>query len=111
MNDDEIEIDQTWFANHVRSSNYLLQIIKCYKDLRNNMKDESLMVFSLPINVKQTDKGVIATSVNDTTRHYIPLFVRLSANTKIDNSAYLQVCTFLKTKFNSFYFYQLDQIS
>lgn len=88
------EIDPILYQEHVRESQYLLQIVKC-KDssccrpfrssIRNLLPNRFLPP---PTKVRDTEHGLEITKATDAGGKFMPLFVQLSLNV---NSKYLKV--------------------
>ena len=90
--DNVAEIDHLWNAKHVRSSQYLLQIVKCNDksccgEFRNNIG--SLLpdrFLPPPLKVKPSEKGFLEpANIRDKTGKFLPLFTQLSV--KLENVA------------------------
>ena len=97
LNDEDIKIDQLWFSNHVRSSQYLLQIVKCdsvdcCKKHRSSIKSVLSEGFlPPPVKVKDTEKGAECTGINDPSGKFLPLLTRIAAKIRPSDSNFIKV--------------------
>lgn len=88
-----VEIDPTWYQQHVRESQYLLQIVKCNDSscchpCRSNIRDLLPNRFlPPPTKVKQTESGLKIVKATDADGKFMPLFCQLSyKNSELDYS-------------------------
>lgn len=86
--------DAIWYANHVRESQYLLQIVKCEvvsccgvqrSSLRRLLREGFLPP---PVLIKQTSSGYITTEKDDIEGKFAPLLLQLSL--KLSASSHLK---------------------
>lgn len=81
---DSPEIDHIWFAKHIRSSQYLLQIVKCdvrtcCSVLRSSLKTILPDGFlPAPANAKYGAHGAETAEVGDKNGKFLPLFTQLA---------------------------------
>lgn len=101
----EPQYDQTWYATHVRSSQYLLQIVKCKNELccgsyRSNLR--SILPHGFlppPVKVKPSENGILeACNVNDKAGKFLPLFQQLASDIKAKTSGIAQVNSLISIK-------------
>lgn len=98
LSDEDLEIDQLWFSNHVRSSQYLLQIVKCdSKDCCKNYRSSIKNVLPdrflpPPVKVKDSDKGIVCTGINDPSGKFLPFFTRIAVKIKPNTTEFKKVC-------------------
>lgn len=98
ISEKDLTIDQKWFASHVRSSQYFLQITKC--DDRECCKTPRSNIFDLlphgffppPIKLGQTFKhGLHPAQLNDAKAKFTPLLTRLALKIQPNAPGFLQV--------------------
>ncbi|KAK9874058.1 hypothetical protein WA026_002413 [Henosepilachna vigintioctopunctata] len=86
--------DAIWYANHVRESQYLLQIVKCEvvsccgvqrSSLRRLLREEFLPP---PVLIKQMSNGYVTTEKDDIEGKFAPLLLQLSL--KLSSSSHLK---------------------
>ncbi|KAL4719530.1 hypothetical protein ACJJTC_016604 [Scirpophaga incertulas] len=86
--------DAIWYANHVRESQYLLQIVKCEvvsccgvqrSSLRRLLREGFLPP---PVLIKQTSSGYVTTEKDDIEGKFAPLLLQLSL--KLSASSHLK---------------------
>ncbi|KAL4720554.1 hypothetical protein ACJJTC_002355 [Scirpophaga incertulas] len=86
--------DAIWYANHVRESQYLLQIVKCEvvsccgvqrSSLRRLLREGFLPP---PVLIKQTSSGYVTTEKDDIGSKFAPLLLQLSL--KLSASSHLK---------------------
>lgn len=95
---DPDQVNQFWFSKHVRTSQYLLQIVKCSektccKAYRSSLREIlSTGFLPPPTKAKQSDRGLCrASEINDEAGKFLPLFVQLATDVKPNISGYNQV--------------------
>lgn len=81
------DVDQTWFSNHVRTSQYFTQVVKCdsvdccgphRSDLRKVLKSGFLPP---PLKVKPNEDGnLVAADIKEKNAKFLPLFTQLSVD-------------------------------
>lgn len=100
---DPDKIDHFWFAKHVRSSQYLLQIVKCNdesccKKYRSNLRTILPNGFlPPPVKVKPNKNGILEPAgINDKTGKFLPLFQLLATNIEVNRNGASQVLIFFE---------------
>lgn len=89
---------QDWFQKHLRTSQYLTQVVKCKQEdccgpLRSNIRNVLPSGFlPPPMRVKFSSEGkIVAADVNNRNCKFLPLFQQLACDIKPPSSGYMEV--------------------